>query len=80
MKKSLFILAAVITVGFASCKKDRICECSTTSTIPGSTANTDKTTLIKVTKSQGKANCVSAKWDDTYGGSTYTYTKTCTLK
>ncbi len=79
MKKSVFILAAIVAVAFSSCKKDRTCEC-TTSTSGSSSSTTSTKTLLKVTSGQAKAQCVSSKWDDTFMGATYTTTRTCTLK
>ncbi|MES2681682.1 MAG: hypothetical protein V4635_17435 [Bacteroidota bacterium] len=69
MKKMLFIVA-VAALFTTSCSKDRVCTCKDTS------GDEDKVTLVKVTKGQAKANCVSTKYDDGNGN---TYTNTCEL-
>jgi len=69
MKKILFI-AAIAALGTTSCSKDRTCTCS------GGGGTDDKITLVKVTKGQAKANCISTKYDDGNGG---TVTITCKL-
>ncbi len=69
MKKGLFI-AALAMVSLASCKKDRVCECTDSS-------GTQKYTLIGVTSSTAKKACVSYSEKTSSGG---TETTTCTLK
>ncbi len=79
MKKNIFIISALVAIGFASCKKDRVCECVTSSS-GSNLATTNSVTLVKVTKTQAKSNCISRKYEEKNGNSTYTVTETCTLK
>lgn len=63
MKKLSLTLVAIVCISFVACKKDRVCTCT-----EGGVS--DKTTLIKVTKRQAKANCVSTSVDNGNGTST----------
>ncbi len=63
MKKLSLTIIAIVCITFVACKKDRVCTC----TVSGVS---DKTTLIKVTKRQAKANCVSSSYDNGNGTST----------
>lgn len=76
MKKVLLFGAVVAAFTFASCSKDRTCTCTTTSTVPGSTAVTDIFTFTKAKKADARYFCMSET--STTGG--YTVTKTCELK
>ncbi len=68
--KKIIILAVVLTsISFVSCKKDRICTCTS-----GSLATT--VTYLKVTKRQAKNNCISST---TTSGS-FSSTTNCDLK
>ena len=79
--KKLFICVAVISAfSFASCKKDHTCTCTSTSTIPGSTANTQVTTIIDAKKGDAKKMCIDRTSTYTSGGVSYTSTFTCELK
>ena len=76
MKKlSILSIIAIIAISFTACKKDRVCEC-TSKTSSSSTTSTDKMTIVKATKRQAKANCVSTKSED----NGVTYTEDCELK
>lgn len=75
MKKVLFI-AIIAAASLASCKKDRTCTCTQTSTQPGSTSTTNVYTIIKATKGDAKKACINST--QTSGG--YTTTNTCSLK
>jgi hypothetical protein len=78
MKKSILILAALVVVGFSSCKKDRSCDCTFTS---GSFSSTETITVKHVTKKQALyGKCASGSQSSTNGGTTTTGTVTCTLK
>jgi len=79
MKKALLI-AAVAGLAMVSCKKDYTCECTSTSTVPGSTSSTSKRTLVEVSKATAKSQCLKTSWDETSGGTTYTFTNDCKLK
>ena len=78
MKKGLFI-AALAMISLASCKKDRVCECTTSSSAGGPSV-TQKFTLVDVSKGVAKKKCVSSKEEDSSSGTTVTETTTCTLK
>ncbi len=75
MKKIIFI-AVVAVASLASCKKDRTCTCTQTSTQPGYTGGTQVYTVVKAKKSDAKKACITSS--TTTGG--YTYTTTCELK
>ena len=68
--KSLIIISALGAISLVSCKKDRVCECTTG-------GNVDKVTYTDATKRQGKANCVSTTTDNGNGTSVKTV---CELK
>jgi hypothetical protein len=70
MKKlSILALSAIAIINLASCKKDRVCECTTGN-------STSKYTVVDASKRQAKANCVSYSYDN---GGTIVSTK-CELK
>lgn len=83
MKKITMIAAvAVLALSFTSCKKERVCECVSTSTSAGSVASTTKITYTKAKKdvceSSSNSSVVTAP---AVTGVTYpTNTTTCTLK
>ncbi|MES2593019.1 MAG: hypothetical protein V4608_14145 [Bacteroidota bacterium] len=75
MKKGILFVAVIAAFSFASCKKDRICSCTSTyNGVAGTTA--DVTTYTKSTKGAAKANCLSSTETN---GSVTTVT-TCDLK
>jgi hypothetical protein len=75
MKKIILFIAVISAFSFASCKKDRTCTCVSSN---GTTTNPERVfTLTKVTKSQGRANCLSSTETNNNGSTT---TTTCTLK
>jgi len=78
--KKVLLIAAVAGIAMVSCKKDYTCECTSTSTIPGSTSSTSKKTIVGVSKKTAKANCYKSTSDFTFGGTTYTSTNDCKLK
>ncbi len=78
MKKITLLSIALITLSFASCKKDRTCTCTQIEDSPGATSSEYKVVYKKVTKSQAKSACMSLKV--TPDGQPYTETRTCTLK
>ncbi|MFN5182983.1 MAG: hypothetical protein ACK5D5_08155 [Bacteroidota bacterium] len=80
MKKIFSLTAAIVVFALASCSKDRVCECSYTSTNPNETPYTEKYTMVDVSKKSARANCFSAKQDDNSSGTNYTYTRTCEIK
>lgn len=58
MKKLSILAIAALAMSFASCKKDRVCTCTITST-GSSTNSTVVTTMTKVSKGTAKKACVS---------------------
>ncbi len=76
MKKlSILSIVAIIAISFTACKKDRVCEC-TSKRSNSTTSSTEKVTIVKSTKRQANANCVSTKTED----NGVTYTEDCELK
>ena len=84
MKKITMIAAvAVLALSFASCKKERVCECTMTSSAAGSVAQTKKVTYTKAKKDVCEKNSgtqVQTAPAATTGTTYETYTQTCTLK
>lgn len=82
MKKITLILSVVAVASLASCKKDRVCTCTSSSNAPATsgytTSHTDEITMKKVSKGTAKRACV--KTETTSNGSTYTTTNDCKLK
>ncbi|MBA3664452.1 MAG: hypothetical protein H0W61_09625 [Bacteroidetes bacterium] len=72
--KKILLTAAIAGLSMVSCKKDRNCTC-TDSDSTGGAAYVSTTTIVKSTKAQAKANCVSTKYTD--GG--VTFTSNCVL-
>lgn len=76
MKK--ITLLSIAALSLASCKKDRVCECSTINSAAGSTASTYTITYKKATKKEVKGACMSLEVQAT--GDPDKDTRTCTLK
>ena len=79
MKKITIIALAFAGLSLASCKKERVCECVSTSTAPGSTSTTQKVTYKKAKKSICDETSSTAMMTAPVA-SPYTTTTTCTLK
>jgi hypothetical protein len=78
MKKTVFITMIALACGFASCKKDRTCTCTTYKPW-ASSSDTQVTTYNKVTKKTAGASCTSGtSYDPSDPGKVET--RTCTLK
>jgi hypothetical protein len=77
MKKISLLSIAFIAISFASCKKDRTCNCTVTDNSPGSTSSEYKVVYKKITKSNAKTACMSLEVTPT--GQPYTETRKCTL-
>lgn len=77
MKKLSILAIAALAMGFASCKKDRVCTCTITST-GSSTSSTNVTTMTKVSKGTAKKACVSGSSYDQSSAS-YVTTADCKL-
>ena len=85
MKKITVLAAVLVAVSFASCKKDRTCECTyTTSGTTNVTSHTSSTVITKVKKSDAKYLCTkdSQSYTNTSGStsSTSTSSSDCKLK
>jgi len=81
--KKVIIIAALASFAFASCKKERVCECVVTSDQPGSTSSTYKVTITKAKKDVCDKNSKSSITTAPAAPSGFTYyttTTTCTLK
>jgi hypothetical protein len=79
MKKvTLLAVAAFAVLSMTSCKKDRVCTCTTTTN--GVVGTPQVVTYTKAKKSAAMANCLDASGTETYGGTTYVSTRDCTLK
>lgn len=77
MKKITILAVAALAISFASCKKDRVCTCTTTYT-GSTTSSTDVTTMTKVSKGAAKANCTSGTSYDT-SSAAFIQTRDCKL-
>jgi hypothetical protein len=63
MKKIFLFLAVASVFTLASCKNDRVCTCTTTSTEPGYGSDVDKVTYLDSKKHDASLFCVSTKED-----------------
>ncbi|MGZ3905025.1 MAG: hypothetical protein ACXVC6_15090 [Bacteroidia bacterium] len=84
MKKIELTVVAVFALILVSCKKDRVCTCSGTTTYyTGATLTySSSVTYKKVTKREGRIFCGAggSKGTHTYSSGTNTFDETCTLK
>lgn len=76
MKKSIILLAAFVALTTASCKKDYVCSCTISSTVPGATAYAFDVNVKEAKKADAQRACV--KMTGTNSG--YTITQDCKLK
>ena len=81
MKLNLIVIA-VAALSFASCKKDRVCECKTQYDIPGigSTFETDVYTLKDVSKITANRACIHKEWEEIENGQKTRIDIYCQLK
>jgi hypothetical protein len=80
MKKIFLFLAVVSAFSFASCKKDRVCTCTTNQTSNGiTTTSTDVTTYNDSRQSDARELCQGQATTTTNGNGSTTAT-TCKLK
>ncbi len=81
MKKVILFVAVVSAFSFASCKKDRVCTCTVTSTYGGMTStSTDITTYTQSKKSAAMSHCLSRSESGSNNGiGAWTRTWTCSL-
>lgn len=79
MKKIVIALATLLTLGFASCKKEYTCECSKTRTNGGITVTTeDGKYQFNDTRARAESRCNDEEesGDDGLGS----YTRDCEIK
>lgn len=79
MKKITILAVAALAISFASCKKERVCECVYSSDAPGSISSTQKITYTKAKKGVCKDMSNSSIAVAPVAG-TYTNKTECTLK
>lgn len=79
MKKITLLAVAALAISFASCKKDRTCECTYSST-GSSTVHTASTVIKKVKKSEAKTLCQKTTYTQTDANGVYLSTNDCKLK
>ena len=83
MKKITLLAVAALAISFASCKKERVCECVSSSDAPGSTSSTEKVTYTKAKKSicdENSMSSITTAPAAPTGVTYYTYKTECTLK
>ncbi len=78
MKKITLLAITVIAISFASCKKDRVCTCTTTPT--SGTAVTTETTYFEVKKKDARLYCIGSQTNQTAPVANTGSKTTCELK
>ena len=78
MKKITLLAVAFVAITFASCKKERVCTCVSSSDAPGSVSSTQEVTYTKAKKSVCKDQSTSTIQTAPVAG-TYATKKECTL-
>ncbi len=73
MKKIALLICIIAATGFAACKKDNTCNCTT----DGGAATTNTSFTIHDTKSKAKSTCAGTS--TTIPSGTLTLTKACSL-
>lgn len=77
------MIIAVASLAFASCKKERVCECVSSSDSPGSISTTRKYTVTKAKKdicAKNSSSRIQTSPSAPTGVTYYTYKTECTLK
>ena len=78
MKKITLLFVAMFAIGFASCKKNRVCTCAIET--PSGIIVTE-TTMYAVKKREGRDNCIGSQTiTKTASTSTASNKTTCNLK
>lgn len=79
MKKITLLAAVFVAITFASCKKDRVCTCTTTKSWG---TETDVTTYYKAKKGDVREKCIGSQTvsTDSPGGTSTGDKTTCELK
>jgi hypothetical protein len=81
--KKVMIIVAVASLAFASCKKERVCECVYSSDEPGNVSYTIKTTVKKAKKdvcTKSSNSSIQTSPAAPTGVTYYTEKVECTLK
>ncbi len=80
MKKNIALFGAISVALFSSsCKKDFVCECTSTNSISAD-ANVTTITVKDATKKQAKAQCTSTEDTFIFNGISVVLSNTCELK
>lgn len=82
MKKIFIPLFVIAALSITSCRKDRACTCTVTSSIVGgstSTTGTEVHTMGHVTKREATSNCLSRKESQVSGTVTFEDVYDCKL-
>jgi hypothetical protein len=80
MKNIFLTLSVCALFTLTSCKKDHVCSCTSSSTVPGSTSTTSEVTIVKAKKGDAKKACIKTTNTYDFGGTSYTSTMDCKLK
>lgn len=84
MKKFTLMAVALVAISLASCKKDHVCECTTTYTDSSGDVSTDpidNTTYRDIKKSDAKSHCQKSTYVNVgSNGGTSTSVSDCKLK
>jgi hypothetical protein len=78
MKKITLLAATLVAITFASCKKDRVCTCTTTPVV--GTAYTEETTYFDARKKDARLYCMGSQTNDTAPVAVTGSKTTCELK
>lgn len=81
--KNTFLVAGIAILTFASCKKDYTCACNANYTVPGfATVDSSFNIQYKEKKKTAESKCQSNETQSSvdFGGISYTYKVTCSLK
>lgn len=80
MKKLFLFIAVLSAISLTSCKKDRVCTCTETSTEPGYKTEVSKTTYLDVSSKNATAMCIGTSREREKSGVIYNYTEKCELE
>ncbi len=82
MKKITYLSIVLAGLAFASCKKDRVCECTWSTTDPSAAGftSTTETTYKKVKKGVAAENCENTTYQMTAPVAGFITTNDCKLK
>lgn len=79
MKKIIIFSVVIAGLAMASCKKDYLCACnSTTTSSSGTVTGSTDTTFTNASKSEAETKCNSLESNGNFGG--FSWETTCELK